>query len=95
MQLSKIWIAKSSRRIRKSNWTSVGTFDTSKTSGSDGTVQGNTRTLLLKEGLNKIIIAGDTLDSKSAPYIGNLTFTLKTSTTSKDETGAIANSASS
>ncbi|UQZ95617.1 hypothetical protein F9C22_02450 [Mycoplasmoides gallisepticum] len=79
----------------KSNWTSVGTFDTSKTSGSDGTVQGNTRTLSLKEGLNKIIIAGGTLDSKNAPYIGNLTFTLKTSTTSNDETSVIANSASS
>ncbi|MES3519186.1 hypothetical protein [Mycoplasmoides gallisepticum] len=52
----------------KSNWTTLGTFDT-----SNNTQSGN-RTLNLTQGLNKIVISG--VSTGDTPFIGNLTFTL-------------------
>ncbi|WVH36333.1 hypothetical protein SE856_02630 [Mycoplasmoides gallisepticum] len=63
----------------KNNWTTLGSFDTSKTNATDGndaTVSGNKMTLTFKEGLNKIVVSSNTSNGET-PYIGNLTFTLK------------------
>ncbi len=72
----------------KNNLTTLGTFDTATaTEGDNGTPVGTTRTLRLKAGLNKIVIAGggkENVDKGFAPYIGNLTFTLKSAQTETD-----------
>ncbi|QEX46134.1 FIVAR domain-containing protein [Mycoplasmoides gallisepticum] len=73
----------------KNNLTTLGTFDTANTAteGDNGTPVGTTRTLRLKAGLNKIVIAGggkENVDKGFAPYIGNLTFTLKSAQTETD-----------
>ncbi|WP_208964627.1 FIVAR domain-containing protein [Mycoplasmoides gallisepticum] len=72
----------------KNNLTTLGTFDTATaTEGDNGTPVGTTRTLRLKAGLNKIVIAGggkENVDKGFAPYIGNLTFTLKRAKTETD-----------
>ncbi|MES3519087.1 hypothetical protein ACK3C2_00810 [Mycoplasmoides gallisepticum] len=63
----------------KNNWTTLGSFDTSKTNATDGndaTVSGNKMTLTFKKGLNKIVVSSNTSNGET-PYIGNLTFTLK------------------
>ncbi|UQZ95614.1 hypothetical protein F9C22_02415 [Mycoplasmoides gallisepticum] len=69
----------------KRNWTTLGTFDTANTAtgNNDITLVGTTDTLRLKAGLNKIVIAGgkERVDKGFAPYIGNLTFTLKSAQT--------------
>ncbi|UQZ95377.1 hypothetical protein F9C22_01115 [Mycoplasmoides gallisepticum] len=72
----------------KNNWNTLGHFDTSKannSNGNDGSVENNKASLTLKEGLNKIVIAGGTQDGKNAPYIGNLTFTLNNSSTNASQ----------
>ncbi|WP_391516865.1 hypothetical protein [Mycoplasmoides gallisepticum] len=65
----------------KGNWTTLGVFDTANTGtgNNDITLVGTINTLRLKAGLNKIVIAGgkESVDKGFAPYIGNLTFTLK------------------
>ncbi|WP_027122422.1 FIVAR domain-containing protein [[Mycoplasma] imitans] len=73
-------------RLKQNNWTTLGTFDTANTAteNNDTTLVGNQRTLMLQAGLNKIIIAGGTEDQTNAPYIGNLTFTLKSTQTETD-----------
>ncbi|WP_027122211.1 FIVAR domain-containing protein [[Mycoplasma] imitans] len=74
----------------KGNWTTLGNFDTAKgvdiqqTGSSSGAEKNATNTIKLNKGLNKIIIAGGTEDNTNAPYIGNLTFTLKNTTTETD-----------
>ncbi|OBU80320.1 hypothetical protein BBF99_01875, partial [Mycoplasmoides gallisepticum] len=75
----------------KHNWNTLGHFDTSKannSNGNDGSVENNKASLTLKEGLNKIVIAGGTQDGKNAPYIGNLTFTLNNTPSSNAESEA-------
>ncbi|SYV94149.1 lipoprotein and hemagglutinin (VlhA) family protein [Mycoplasmoides gallisepticum] len=42
------------------------------------------KTLTLKKGLNKITLAGGTLQSNNAPYIGDLSFTLRNSVSNTD-----------
>nr|AAA62418.1 haemagglutinin homologue [Mycoplasmoides gallisepticum S6]AAT64428.1 pMGA 1.4 [Mycoplasmoides gallisepticum] len=77
---------------RQVDWNTLGAFDTSKTNNQDGnssSVVGNIKTLRLGKGLNKIIISGGTQDGTNAPYIGNLTFKLMT-TTSNSETNTPA-----
>lgn len=49
----------------------------------------NKTTLKLKSGLNKVVITGGTANNTNAPYIGNLTFKLMT-TTSNSETNTPA-----
>ncbi|AFP77905.1 variably expressed lipoprotein and hemagglutinin (VlhA) family protein domain protein [Mycoplasmoides gallisepticum CA06_2006.052-5-2P] len=45
------------------------------------------RTLTLKKGLNKIVVAsGTNSGSGDAPYIGNLTFTLSSAANNDDST---------
>ncbi|AAP56547.1 VlhA.4.07.3 variable lipoprotein family protein [Mycoplasmoides gallisepticum str. R(low)] len=73
---------------KQANWNTLGHFDTSKannSNGNDGSVENNKASLTLKEGLNKIVIAGGTQDGKNAPYIGNLTFTLNNSSTNASQ----------
>ncbi|AFP81665.1 variably expressed lipoprotein and hemagglutinin (VlhA) family protein [Mycoplasmoides gallisepticum NC08_2008.031-4-3P] len=63
----------------KNNWTTLGSFDTSKTNATDvnyPAVSGNKTTLTFKKGLNKIVVSSNTSNDET-PYIGNLTFTLK------------------
>ncbi|WP_434349338.1 hypothetical protein V2P54_03355 [Mycoplasmoides gallisepticum] len=63
----------------KNNWTTLGSFDTSKTNATDGndaTVSDNKMTLTFKKGLNKIVVSSNASNGET-PYIGNLTFTLK------------------
>ncbi|AFP77898.1 variably expressed lipoprotein and hemagglutinin (VlhA) family protein [Mycoplasmoides gallisepticum CA06_2006.052-5-2P] len=77
---------------RQVDWNTLGAFDSSKTNNQDGnssSVVGNIKTLRLGKGLNKIIISGGTQDGTNAPYIGNLTFKLMT-TTSNSETNTPA-----
>ncbi|YAF50005.1 lipoprotein and hemagglutinin (VlhA) family protein [Mycoplasmoides gallisepticum] len=67
----------------KTNWTTLGKFDTAqKTTGSDSQPKVTQYTIKLKQGLNKVVIAGGEKDSKNAPFIGNLTFTLNNMTQS-------------
>ncbi|AFP76370.1 FIVAR domain-containing protein [Mycoplasmoides gallisepticum] len=62
----------------KTAWTELQTFNTSDMM----VVQNNqTRTLHLKQGLNKIVISG----SNDTPFIGNLTFTLNNTPSSNSE----------
>ncbi|QEX47516.1 FIVAR domain-containing protein [Mycoplasmoides gallisepticum] len=62
----------------KTAWTELQTFNTSDMM----VVQNNqTRTLDLKQGLNKIVISG----SNDTPFIGNLTFTLNNTPSSNSE----------
>ncbi|WP_027122201.1 FIVAR domain-containing protein [[Mycoplasma] imitans] len=71
----------------KNNWNTLGNFDTDKgvdiqkTGSSSDAEQNATNTIKLNKGLNKIVIAGSD-SGEDAPYIGNLTFTL----TSKSST---------
>ncbi|QMT98275.1 FIVAR domain-containing protein [Mycoplasma tullyi] len=60
------------------NFTSLETFNTGNTS-SNVVANNMKRTLHLKQGLNKILINGDT---NNTPFIGNLTFTLSNSSSS-------------
>ncbi|WP_461220457.1 hypothetical protein MG1601_624 [Mycoplasmoides gallisepticum] len=63
--------------LKQNNWTTLGFFDTSKTTtqvgGADNMMK---KTLTLNKGLNKIIVASGTTNSGDAPFVGNLTFTL-------------------
>ncbi len=78
--------------LMKQNWNTLGDFDTSKTettvenSGIDHNMH---RTLTLKKGLNKIVVAGGTNSgSGDAPFIGNLTFTLSSAANNNEPTQA-------
>ncbi|MES3497597.1 hypothetical protein QMY45_03870 [Mycoplasmoides gallisepticum] len=66
----------------KTDWTTLGTFDTA--SNTTTTTSGPTnskKTLNLQKGLNKIVISGVSgVANGNTPYIGNLTFTLNTTT---------------
>ncbi|MES3497589.1 hypothetical protein QMY45_03830 [Mycoplasmoides gallisepticum] len=72
------------------SWTILGTFDTktnkniNQETTSTGSAQSANKTLHLKKGLNKVIIGGD--NNLDTPYIGNLSFTLKTSTDGSSST---------
>ncbi|MES3519217.1 hypothetical protein [Mycoplasmoides gallisepticum] len=69
----------------KNNWTTLGTFDTFEMSTTNGnSVKDMKKTLTLKKGLNKITLAGGTLQSNNAPYIGDLSFTLRNSVSNTD-----------
>ncbi|QMT98272.1 FIVAR domain-containing protein [Mycoplasma tullyi] len=75
----------------KTNWNTLGYFDTSKTNnstGNEGSVANNKTTLTLKQGLNKVVISPGTEDSMNAPYIGNLTFTLNSTSTNSGQDGS-------
>ncbi|WP_434340449.1 hypothetical protein [Mycoplasmoides gallisepticum] len=77
--------------LMKANWNTLGNFDTSnktqttvENSGADYNMH---RTLTLKKGLNKIVVAsGTNSGSGDAPYIGNLTFTLSSAANNDDST---------
>ncbi|WP_027122209.1 FIVAR domain-containing protein, partial [[Mycoplasma] imitans] len=58
------------------------TFDTSKTTSE---VQITNPTIVLKKGLNKIVVTGGTADGGNAPNIGNLTFTLMPASEKQEE----------
>ncbi|WP_350266482.1 hypothetical protein ABOD99_02310 [Mycoplasmoides gallisepticum] len=69
----------------KNNWTTLGTFDTFEMSTTNGnSVKDMKKTLTLKKGLNKITLAGGKLQSNNAPYIGDLSFTLRNSVSNTD-----------
>ncbi|OCX90188.1 hypothetical protein BAU13_01965, partial [Mycoplasmoides gallisepticum] len=64
--------------LMQSNWNTLGHFNTQMTTES-ATTSGNTqmkRTLTLNQGLNKIVVSG--VNNGDTPFIGNLTFTLST-----------------
>ncbi|WP_329503790.1 hypothetical protein RUS49_01860 [Mycoplasmoides gallisepticum] len=69
----------------KNNWSTLGTFNTAnnndiETSGSSSSGQTNeSKTIKLNKGLNKVVITSVMMtgNNPGAPYIGNLTFTLK------------------
>ncbi|OCX90111.1 hypothetical protein BAU13_02380, partial [Mycoplasmoides gallisepticum] len=63
--------------LKQNNWTTLGFFDTSKTTTQDGAVDNMMKkTLTLNKGLNKIIVASGTTNNGDAPFVGNLIFTL-------------------
>ncbi|QEX45880.1 FIVAR domain-containing protein [Mycoplasmoides gallisepticum] len=66
------------RQLSTNNLTTLKTFDTSATTGPTRvtTVPDNRKTLTLVEGLNKIVVSGDTADMGNAPNFGYLEFIL-------------------
>ncbi|MFN3044955.1 hypothetical protein ACK3C2_03970, partial [Mycoplasmoides gallisepticum] len=68
------------------NWTTLGTFNSSNTTEDSSSTSSAANTINLKAGLNKIIVSGGTQDNTNAPFIGNLTFTLKNTSSSNVET---------
>ncbi|AFP80916.1 variably expressed lipoprotein and hemagglutinin (VlhA) family protein [Mycoplasmoides gallisepticum CA06_2006.052-5-2P] len=66
----------------KTDWTTLGTFDTaSNTTTTTSRLTNSKKTLNLQKGLNKIVISGVSgVANGNTPYIGNLTFTLNTTT---------------
>ncbi|AFP80911.1 variably expressed lipoprotein and hemagglutinin (VlhA) family protein [Mycoplasmoides gallisepticum CA06_2006.052-5-2P] len=81
--------------LKQNNWTTLGFFDTSKTTtqvgGSDNMMK---KTLTLNKGLNKIIVASGTTNNGDAPFVGNLTFTLNNVQTTSNTSESNDNTAS-
>ncbi|WP_350266476.1 hypothetical protein ABOD99_02290 [Mycoplasmoides gallisepticum] len=81
--------------LKQNNWTTLGFFDTSKTTtqvgGADNMMK---KTLTLNKGLNKIIVASGTTNNGDAPFVGNLTFTLNNVQTTSNTSESNDNTAS-